>query len=116
MRLTAKAVAALSMPAGKIDHAIWDEDMPGFGYRMRLGAGGKLLRSWIVQYKRGGASRRMLLGSAAVRGAEAARLEAKQILGRAALGENPAGDRRGRRDEGRNTMRSLADAHLGSTR
>jgi integrase len=116
MRLTAKAVAALTLPAGKTDHIEWDDEVRGFGYRLRAGAGGKLLRSWIVQYKRAGASRRMLLGSAAVVGAEAARLQARKLLGKVALGEDPASDRRARRDKDRNTMRSLVDEYLAAKR
>jgi integrase len=116
MRLTAKAAAALMLPAGKTDHIEWDSEMHGFGFRLRAGAGGKLLKSWVCQYKRGGATRRMNLGSAAVLGAEAARLQAKKVLGKVALGEDPAGDRRDRRDKDRNTMRALVDEYLAAKR
>jgi integrase len=116
MKLTGKAVAALTLPAGKTDHFEWDDEIAGFGYRLRLGADGKVLRSWNVQYKRAGTTRRMLLGSAAVLGAEAARLQARKVLGRVALGEDPAGDRRDRRDKDRNSLRALIDEYLAAKR
>jgi integrase len=116
MRLTAKAVGALTLPVGKTDMIVFDGEVRGLGYRLRLGANGKLLKSWVVQYKRGGATRRMNLGPAAVLGAEAARLQAKKVLGKVALGEDPAGDRRDRRDKDRNTMRALVDEYLAGKR
>jgi integrase len=116
MRLTAKAVGALTLPVGKTDMIVFDGEVRGFGFRLRAGAGGKVLKSWVCQYKRGGGTRRMLLGSAAVLGAEAARLQAKKVLGRVALGEDPAGDRRDRRDKDRNTMRALVDEYLAAKR
>ena len=48
MRLDAKTVAALKLD-GKTDAIFFDDDLPGFGHRLRLGAGGKLRRSWIAQ-------------------------------------------------------------------
>jgi hypothetical protein len=89
MKLDAKTVSVLVMPPGKTDHITRDSDLPGFGYRLRLGAGGKMLRSWIVQYRRASATRRLLLGSAGVLGAEAARTAAKKALAKVALGEDP---------------------------
>ena len=68
MKLTAKTVAALKLD-GKDDVIVFDDSMPGFGYRLRLGAGGKVLRSWVCQYRHGGATRRLLLGAATVLGA-----------------------------------------------
>jgi integrase len=112
VKLKAKSVAALDLPAGKTDHIAWDEAMPGFGYRLRRGAGGKLLRSWIVQYRRAGASRRLLLGSAAVLGAEQARAMAKKALGRIANGEDPQADRIDRRGKDRVNLRSMLDEYL----
>ena len=53
---------AHSLPAGKTDVIDFDDSMPGFGYRLRIGAGGKVLRSWVCQYRHGGATRRLLLG------------------------------------------------------
>ncbi len=111
MKLTAKTVAALTLPAGKTDHITWDE-MPGFGYRIRRGAGGKLLRSWIVQYRRAGGSRRLLLGSGEVLGAEQARAMAKKALGRVANGEDPQADRVDRRSKDRVNLRSMIDEYL----
>jgi integrase len=116
MRLTAKAVGALTLPVGKTDMIVFDGEVRGFGFRLRVGAGGKVLKSWVCQYKRGGATKRMNLGSAAVLGAEAARLQAKKILGKVAIGEDPAGDRRDRRDKDRNTMRALVDEYLAAKR
>ena len=86
--------------------------MPGFGYRLRRGAGGKLLRSWIVQYRRAGVSRRLLLGSAEVLGVEHARAMAKKALGRVANGEDPQADRIERRDKDRINLRSMIDEYL----
>jgi integrase len=116
MRLTAKATAALTLPTGKTDMIVFDNEVRGFGYRLRQGAGGQLLKSWICQYKRAGATRRMLLGSASVLGAEQARLQARKVLGKVALGEDPAGDRRDRRDKDRNIMGALADDYLAAKR
>jgi integrase len=112
MNLNAKAVAALKLD-GKQDAIFFDETMPGFGYRLRLSHDGqRVLRSWVVQYKRAGATRRMLLGSAEVLSAEAARTAAKKVLGRVALGEDPAADRRERRDKDKLSLRSQVDDYL----
>ena len=111
MKLDAKSVAALKLD-GKKDAIFFDDAMPGFGYRLRLGGGGKVLRSWVVQYRRGGATRRILLGSAEVLGAEPARAAAKKLLAKVALGEDPQADKRARRDKDRLSLRSVIDEYL----
>jgi integrase len=112
MKLTARSVAALTLPAGKSDVIHFDDTMPGFGFRLRAGTGGKVLKSWVCQYRRAGGTRRVLIGKAEVVGAEQARLQARKVLGKVALGEDPAGDRRDRRDKDRNTLRALVDEFL----
>src|SRR5262249_35127918 len=92
MKLTARNVAAAKLPPDKAAVVFWDENMPGFGYRMRQ-SGDRVLRSWIVQYRRGGASRRLLLGSAEVLGADQARAEARKALAKVHLGGDPQGER-----------------------
>jgi integrase len=111
MKLDAKTVAGLDLD-DKRDAIFFDEGMPGFGYRLRLGSGGKVMRSWIVQYRRAGATRRILLGSAAVLGAEAARAAAKKVLAKVALGDDPQADKRARRDKDRLSFRSVTDEYL----
>jgi integrase len=112
MKLTSKSVAALALPAGKRDVIHFDDTMPGFGFRLRLGSGGRVLRSWICQYRRAGATRRVLLGSAEVLGAEQARLAAKKVLGAVAMGHDPQADRVDRRGKDRLTLRGLVDDYL----
>jgi hypothetical protein len=80
MKLEAKTVTALTLPHGKTDHFEWDDELSGFGFRLRRGSGGKLLRTWNVQYRRGSTTRRLLLGSASVLNAEQARAAAKKAL------------------------------------
>lgn len=69
-----------------------NHEMRGFGFRLRR-SGGKTLRSWVVQYKRAAATRRVTLGPAEVLGAEAARVAAKKLLAKVALGEDPQAER-----------------------
>jgi integrase len=111
MRLTAATVAALDL-GSKRDMIVFDDSMPGFGYRVRLGAGGRVLKSWICQYKRAGVSRRLLLGSANVLGAEQARTMARKALGRVACGEDPQADKVERRDKDRLSFRSIVGEYL----
>jgi integrase len=111
MRLDAKTVAALA-PGDKTDVIHFDDALAGFGYRMRRSAGGETLRSWIVQYKRAGATRRLLLGSANVLGAEQARTMAKKALGKVANGEDPQADKAARRGKDRVNLRAMIDEYL----
>jgi integrase len=97
---------------GKADVIHFDDTLPGFGYRLRQGAGGKVLRSWVVQYRRAGGSRRMLLGSANVLGVEQARVAAKKALGAVALGQDPQGDKVARRDKDKTSLKSVVDEYL----
>jgi integrase len=102
MKLDAKSVAALDL-GGKTDLIVFDDELKGFGYRLRVGTGGKVLRAWIAQYRRAGATRRLLLGPANVLTAEAARSAAKKALAKVALGEDPQADRADRRAKDRLT-------------
>jgi integrase len=112
MRLDAKSVAALKLD-GKTDAIFFDDTLPCFGYRLRRSHDRtKVLRSWIVQYKRAGATRRITLGSAEVLSAEAARTAAKKVLARVHLGEDPAADRRDRREKDKLSVRSQVDEYL----
>jgi integrase len=110
MKLNAK-IAAAELPAGRDDHVIWDDDMPGFGLRLRAGSG-RVRRTYIVQYRTAGRSRRLLLGSADVLGAEQARAAAKKALAEVALGGDPQGTKSAQRRSDDNTLRSAIDDYL----
>ena len=115
MKLDARTVDALRLD-GKKDAIFFDDVLIGFGYRLRLSAGGKVLRSWIAQYRRAGATRRMLLGSAEVLTAERARAAAKEVLAKVALGQDPQGDRADQRDADRLTFRKAVAEFLETKR
>lgn len=68
------------------DYVIWDDELPGFG--LRVFTSGK--RSYVIQYRQGGRSRRFTIGLHGVWTPELARQEAKVQLGRIARGEDPA--------------------------
>ncbi|TAL82096.1 MAG: DUF4102 domain-containing protein [Beijerinckiaceae bacterium] len=71
------------------DYVVWDDELPGFG--LRVFTSGK--RSYVLQYRALGRSRRYTIGLHGVWTAEAARQEAKVQLGRVAQGDNPAEER-----------------------
>jgi integrase len=112
MKLDAKTVAGLTLPPGKADHFEWDSELSGFGYRLRRGSGDKVLRTWNVQYRRGGATRRLLLGPASVLNAEQARAAAKKVLAQVALGEDPQAARADRRGKDKLNLRAVIEEYL----
>ena len=112
MKITAKAVAALTLPEGKSDVIHFDDDLPGFGYRLRRSSTGKVNTSWVAQYRRVGTTRRVLLGGGSVLSAEQARAAARQILAKVALGDDPQADKTERRDKDRLSLRSVIDEYL----
>jgi integrase len=111
MKLDSKTVAALKL-SDKSDQIFFDDQLPGFGFRLRRGAGGKINKSWITQYRRAGGTRRVLIGNADVIGAEAARAAAKKLLAQAALGGDPQADRVDRRAKDQLAVRSVVADYL----
>ena len=79
MKLDAKTVAGLDLPAGKSEQIYWDAELRGFGYRLRH-RGGRVHRTWIAQYRVDGRTRRPTLGAAEVLLPAEARAAARRIL------------------------------------
>jgi integrase len=88
------------------DYVIWDDDLPGFG--LRVFTSGK--RSYLIQYRSLGRSRRYTIGPHGVWTPETARQEAKIQIGRVAKGENPAEERM--LDHKSITVRALCESYL----
>jgi hypothetical protein len=113
--LDTETVAALALPEGKQDVIFFDQELRGFGFRLRQ-RGEHLRKSWIVQYrvKTTSRKRRALLGSAAVLSAAEARAAARQLLAQVALGADPQAERKAtqERTQRRAVLRSLADDQI----
>ena len=89
-RITKRAVDGA--PAAPTDSYLWDVELPGFGLKITP-AGRKV---YIVQYRLGGrqgTTRRFTIGQHGELTPTAARIEAKRLLGRIAIGQDPANER-----------------------
>lgn len=87
MKLTKRSVEGLTIEAK--DYFVWDSEMAGFG--VRVFASGR--KSYLVQYRASGRSRRKSIGRHGVLTADEARTEARKLLGDVAKGGNPAEER-----------------------
>ena len=102
--LTKRTIDALE-PRG-LYYIVWDDVMPGFG--VRVFASGK--KSYVVQYRKDGRSRRMSIGLHGKLTPDEARKIAKIHLGDVAKGQDPAEERAViRRDP---TVGELCDLYL----
>ena len=86
--MTKATLAELARPADKDDHIEWDEDLPGFGVRLR----GKTKR-FVVQYRLGSQQRRESLGDIRKVTLDDARKIARQRFAQVELGTDPAAER-----------------------
>ncbi len=100
-----KRFVDLLQPTDK-DRFEWDDELPGFGVRVKASG----VKSYIIQYRQEGQSRRLTLGRHGVLAAEEARKLARAQLGNVARGEDPAIERREARKAP--TVKHLADDYL----
>jgi integrase len=117
MKITKDSVAGVPLPEGKTDHFVWDDDLKGFGVRLRLGPDGKTVtRSLVVQWKHSRSSRRLRLGAIPPLTVKDARAAAEKILAKVALGEDPAAEKAERRAKEARTMRAMVTEYLADKR
>lgn len=83
-KLTKRTVEGLA--SKDKDYIVFDIEVNGFGVRV-LPSG---RRSYLVQYRSGGRTRRISIGQHGAITVEAARKRAKELLGSVAAGQNPA--------------------------
>jgi integrase len=108
MRLTQKTIGALSLPDGKAEAIHFDDDLPGFGLRIRAGGS----RSFVFQFKIGGQHRRMTLGSAAVLAPARAREIASELHAQVRLGRDPSAEKTEARLRAGETMAAVLQNYL----
>jgi integrase len=101
MRLSDRAVQTLGLDPGQDDRIWFDQDITGFGLRIRRikkwnGAysNKEPARSWLFQYRIGGKTRRLVIGQATAIKAGRARAIASELHAKVRLGRDPAIEKR----------------------
>jgi integrase len=112
MKLTAATVRSAGIAPGKIEAIYFDDDVPGFGLRVREGGS----RSFVFQYKLGTKQRRMALGAATALNFGATRKTAETLYARVKLGQDPAGDKADARASAAKTFIAAARDFLAQKR
>lgn len=109
-KLSDKFVKSIEAPE-KGAVTVWDSDITGFGVRVfaptRKHPTGS--RSFFVNYRVDGREKRFTIGNFGDWSTEAARIEAKQLRQRIDRGDDPATDKRERREAP--TVKELADRY-----
>ena len=104
LRLTAARVRNAQAGAGADRTIFWDTQTRGFG--LQVTAAGH--RSFVIQYRANGRSRRMAIDG--VLGLEAARKRAKILLGEVAHDRDPLSERRAARARVEDTFQAIAES------
>jgi integrase len=120
MEFTTRSIRDLKLERGAKEAIFFDDDVPGFGIRLREGGS----RTWIFQYRLGGKQRRMSLGSAdaitLTKARDGERDKQGKVIHRGArdlhatvrLGGDPAGETKQARRAAAQTFEALAEDFL----
>ena len=103
-KLTKRTIDA-ARPQAK-ESFVWDPELRGFG--LRISPSGR--KTFILQYRQGGRTRRLKIGAYGALTPDEARTLARQYLGGIASGEDPSGQRQ--RDRRAPTIAALCDRFL----
>ena len=119
MRLTDKAAQTLGLEAGQDDRIFFDDDITGFGLRIRRVkkwnghySNKPPARSWLFQYRIGGKTRRLNIGQAPVVRAGRARQIAAELHAKVKLGHDPAVEKRIRVERAAHSLGGLVRKYL----
>jgi integrase len=89
MKLTKVNIAKIAVPPGKSEIIAFDDDIPGWGLRLRAGGSA----TFVFQYRLGRIQRRIKIGAASAISAQDARKRACKLHAVVMLGEDPAGQK-----------------------
>jgi integrase len=109
MKLTPDTIAALDLPPGKVEAFFWDDDIAGFGLRLKPT---RKASRWIFQYRHGRRQRRVTIGALTALSATQARKAASDLHAKAHLGHDPAGEKAEQRVRSAETMGALLKSYL----
>jgi integrase len=112
MRLTDKTIAGLVLSAGKNEAIFYDDDLPGFGLRLRVGGSAR----WVYSYKIGTQHRRITIGTPTTLTAGRARSTAAELHAKIRLGADPAGEKLEGRARAAETMEVALRSYLAQKR
>jgi hypothetical protein len=116
LRLTEKVVSTLGLESGQDDRIFFDDQITGFGFRVRRvkkwnGAHSNKppSRSWLFQYR---ITRRLVIGQSPAIKAGRAREIAAELHAKVKLGHDPATEKRIRIERAAHTFGALVDKYL----
>jgi integrase len=109
MKLNDRSVTSTSpaLPAGKTDFVFFDEDIPGFGLRVRASGA----RSWVFQFWLGEKNRKITIGKWPKISAKQAREMASEAAAKVGLGRDPQTEKENERSR-KLTVGEVVDSYL----
>ena len=108
MKITQMVAKRVVLPHGKREVIHFDDDIPGFGLRLREGGSS----SWVFQYKIGAKHRRITFGKYPALDTAKAREQAAELHARVRLGHDPAGAKADARAHANETFEASARKYL----
>jgi integrase len=109
MKLTDTKLAGLKLERGEIDKIFFDDQVTGFGLRVREGGS----RKFVLHYRIGGKQRRYTIGTPSTAlTLQVARQRANRALLDVADGKDPAAQKATAKVEAKNSFKSVADDYI----
>jgi integrase len=108
MKLAAADIRKLSLKEDSAEAIVFDDDVPGFGVRLRAGGS----KTFVFQYKLGSKQRRLTLGPVTALDLARAREAAKDLYAQVRLGGDPAGEKAHARLKAGETFEAVAAHYL----
>jgi integrase len=112
MKLTTSTIKALALPPGVSDKTYFDDEIGGFGLRLRAGGAAR----WVIQYDVGSRTKRVTLGTTSLLDISTARAKAKDLLASVRLGADPASEKRAARAKAAETFGAMLPRYLDKQR
>lgn len=108
MKLTDTKISGLKLDAGKADQIFFDDEIAGFGVRVREGGS----RKFVLHYRIGGNQRRHTIGAVGVLKLDEARHRARRALVDLGDGKDPAAQKAEAKQQARLTFKAAADDYI----